>query len=185
VGSTQATEEAFKELVPQFEKASGTRSTHLHGHLDLQKRVASGEKVRHSHHGRPGHRRLHQGWHRSVAGSRVDPRQIGVARRRAKGGRNSTSAASTHSEHAADGEIDRYSTGPAASTSSTCSRSSASPPRSRPTQADPSVVVRWQSIATAGRIGFQQVSELSLFPGVDYLGPLPAAVQQITVFSAG
>jgi len=29
------------------------------------------------------------------------------------------------------------------------------------------------------------VSELSLFPGVDYLGPLPAAVQQITVFSAG
>jgi molybdate transport system substrate-binding protein len=34
-------------------------------------------------------------------------------------------------------------------------------------------------------IGFQQVSELSLFPGVDYLGPLPAAVQQITVFSAG
>src|SRR5205085_5893978 len=34
-------------------------------------------------------------------------------------------------------------------------------------------------------IGFQQVSELSLYPGVDYLGPLPAPVQQTTVFSAG
>src|SRR2546430_12562414 len=34
-------------------------------------------------------------------------------------------------------------------------------------------------------IGFQQVSEMSQFPGVDYVGPLPASVQQITVFSAG
>src|SRR5215475_2055804 len=34
-------------------------------------------------------------------------------------------------------------------------------------------------------IGFQQVSELGNFPGVDYLGPLPADVQQTTVFSSG
>ena len=34
-------------------------------------------------------------------------------------------------------------------------------------------------------IGFQQVSELTYFPGLDYLGPLPAEVQLITVFSAG
>ena len=32
-------------------------------------------------------------------------------------------------------------------------------------------------------IGFQQVSELSHFPGVDYVGPLPEAVQRYTVFS--
>jgi molybdate transport system substrate-binding protein len=40
----------------------------------------------------------------------------------------------------------------------------------------------------AGReveIGFQRVSELGNFPGVDYVGPLPADVQQTTVFSTG
>lgn len=34
-------------------------------------------------------------------------------------------------------------------------------------------------------IGFQQVSELLPVPGIDLIGPLPADVQQITVFSAG
>jgi molybdate transport system substrate-binding protein len=34
-------------------------------------------------------------------------------------------------------------------------------------------------------IGFQQVSELLPVAGIDYLGPLPAEIQEITVFSAG
>ena len=34
-------------------------------------------------------------------------------------------------------------------------------------------------------IGFQQVSELSHFAGVDYVGPLPADVQRFTMFSSG
>lgn len=34
-------------------------------------------------------------------------------------------------------------------------------------------------------IGFQQVSELLPIPGIDYVGPLPADVQKVTVFSAG
>src|SRR2546428_13185752 len=43
--STQATEEAYKELVPQFEKASGHKVTTVFtGTLDVQKQVAAGEK---------------------------------------------------------------------------------------------------------------------------------------------
>ena len=34
-------------------------------------------------------------------------------------------------------------------------------------------------------IGFQQVSELIHVSGIDYLGPLPPDIQQITVFSSG
>src|SRR5262249_11857565 len=42
--STQATEEAYRELVPQFEKASGHKvTTTFTGTLDANKRLAAGE----------------------------------------------------------------------------------------------------------------------------------------------
>jgi molybdate transport system substrate-binding protein len=41
-------------------------------------------------------------------------------------------------------------------------------------------------IATGeAEVGFQQIGELKRFEGIDYVGPLPDNLQQITVFGAG
>jgi molybdate transport system substrate-binding protein len=49
----------------------------------------------------------------------------------------------------------------------------------------PNVPIGEMVAAGEAEIGFQQVSELLPVKGVDYLGALPADIQEITVFSAG
>jgi len=53
-----------------------------------------------------------------------------------------------------------------------------------PTQDGPNVPVGEVVARGDAEIGFQQVSELLPVKGIDYLGPLPADIQEITVFSA-
>jgi molybdate transport system substrate-binding protein len=35
------------------------------------------------------------------------------------------------------------------------------------------------------KLGFQQISELLPVPRIDFIGPLPGDIQEVTVFSAG
>ena len=53
-------------------------------------------------------------------------------------------------------------------------------PENRAASVSGTVVARGEA-----EIGFQQISELLPVAGIDYVGPLPAEVQRITVFSAG
>ena len=186
--STQATEEAYKELVPQFEKASGHKVTTVFtGTLDVQKRVAAGEKYDLLIMAGPAiDDYIKSGT--VVAGSRVDLAKSGVAAAVPKGGQKfDISSVDALKKTLLTAKSIGYSTGPSGvyvvSMFQKLGVSAEVTPKLKQT---PTGVFVGTIIANREvEIGFQQVSELSLFPGVDYLGPLPAAVQQITMFSAG
>jgi molybdate transport system substrate-binding protein len=186
--STQATEEAYRELVPQFEKASGHKvSTIFTGTLDLQKRIAAGETYDLIIMAGPAIDDFIKSG-TIVPGSRVDLAKSGVGVGvRAGAPKPDIGSTEAFKKTLLAAKSIGYSTGPSGVyvTGLFQRLGIADQIKGKLKQTPTGVFVG--SIVASGEaeIGVQQVSEMSHFPGVDYVGPLPADIQQITVFSSG
>jgi molybdate transport system substrate-binding protein len=186
--STQATEEAYRELVPQFEQTSGHKVTTVFtGTLDANKRLAAGESYDLLIMSGPSIDEHIKGG-KVAAGSRVDLAKSGVGVGVKAGAPKpdiSTTEAVKKTLLAA--KSIGYSTGPSGNyVIGLFQRMGIADEIKGKLKQTPTGVFVGSVIANGeAEIGFQQVSELSHFAGVDYVGPLPADIQQLTVFSSG
>lgn len=188
VVSTQATQEAYLELVAQFEKTSGHKvSTVFTGTLNVQKRLADGESYDLIIMAGPAiDDQIRLG--RAVAGSRVDFAKSGtglaVKKDAAKPDIRSVDA---FKKTLLAAKSIGYSTGPSGLYMlGVFEKLGIAGELKSKLRQTPSGVFVGTLIATGEtEVGFQQISELIHFAGIDYVGPLPGELQQMTMFSAG
>lgn len=186
--STQATEQTYRELVPQFEQASGHKVTTIFtGTLDANKRLAAGEiydllimaSASIDEHIRGG---------KVVAGSRVDLAKSGVAVAVRSGApKPDISTTEAFKKTLLAAKSIGYSTGPSGNyVIALFQRLGIADELKGKLRQTPTGVFVGSIVANGeAEIGLQQVSELIAAPGCDYVGPLPADIQQMTVFSSG
>jgi len=186
--STQATEQAYRELVPRFERATGHKVTTIFtGTLDADKRLAAGEAYDLLIMSGPSiNEHLKDG--KLVTGSRVDLAKSGVG----VGVKAGAPKPDIHTTDALRKTIlgaksIGYSTGPSGLYVLKLFQRLGVADQVKPKLKQTATGVFVGSIIASGdvEIGFQQVSELGQYPGVDFVGPLPADVQELTVFSSG
>jgi molybdate transport system substrate-binding protein len=185
--STQATEDAYRELAPQFEKATGhTVTTVFTGTVNVQKRLADGESYDMIIMAGPAiDAQIKAG--KALAGSRVDLAKSGIALGVPKGAPKPdiSSVAALKNTILAAKSIG-YSTGPSGVYMiGLFEKLRVAEQIKGKLKQTPSGVFVGDLIAKREvEIGFQQVSEIATLPGVDFVGPLPAELQQTTVFSS-
>jgi molybdate transport system substrate-binding protein len=186
--STQATQEAYLELAPQFERLSGHKvKTVFNGTLNVQKRLADGEPYDLIIMAGPAiDEQIKLG--KALAGSRVDFAKsgTGVAVRKGTAKPDIGSADALKKTLLAAKSIG-YSTGPSGLYMlSVFEKLGIAEQVKGKLRQTPSGVFVGTLIANGEvEVGFQQISELMHFAGIDYVGPLPGELQRMTVFSAG
>lgn len=186
--STQATQEAYLELVAQFEKASGHKvKTLFNGTLNVQKRLADGETYDLIIMAGPAiDEQIKLG--RAATGSRVDLAKSGTGLAVRKGApKPDIGSAEALKKTLLAAKSIGYSTGPSGLYMlSVFEKLGIGDQVKGKLKQTPSGVFVGTLIANGdAEVGFQQISELVHFQGIDYVGPLPGELQRMTVFSAG
>jgi molybdate transport system substrate-binding protein len=186
--STQATEHSYRELVPQFEKASGhTVKTTYTGTLDAKKRIASGEYFDMLIMASPDIDALVAAG-TLAPGSRIDIAKSGVGVGVKAGARKpDISTVEAFKKTLLAAKSIGYSTGPSGNYVIGLFDRLGIAGEVTPKLKQTATGVFVGSIVANGdvEIGIQQASEMSHFAGVDYVGPLPGDIQHMTIFASG
>lgn len=188
VMASAAMKEAYLELMPEFEKSSGHRVVTIWaGGIDIVKRMRAGEVVDLVVLARPAVEDLiREG--KVALGGRVDLARSGVGVAvRAGASRPDISSGDALRRALLSARSIAYSSGPSgAHIAALISRMGiAEQVKSKVLQTAPGNPVGHYIARGEAEIGFQQVSELLPIKGIDFLGPLPPDIQEITVFSGG
>jgi molybdate transport system substrate-binding protein len=186
--ASNAIKEAYLDLVPAFEKASGHTVTTIWGGTEsVAKRISGGEVVDVVIIAAPNIDKLIlEG--KLVAGSRVDFAKSGVGIAvRAGLPKPDISSGDAVKRAVLAAKSVAYSSGPSGFYLADMFKKMGITDQIKDKVKQPASGVQIGDLMARGEadLGFQQVSELLHAKGIDYLGPLPADIQNITVFSAG
>lgn len=186
--ASAALKEVVLDVVPAFEKSSGHKVTTIWaGTEGITKRISGGEVVDIVLIAAPNIDKLiSEG--RLVAGSRADVAKsgIGVAVRAGLPKPDISSGEAVKKAVLAAKSV-AYSSGPSGFYLADLLKKMgiADQIKDKVKQTPSGVQVGEVMARGEADLGFQQISELRHLKGIDYLGPLPADIQHITVFSAG
>jgi molybdate transport system substrate-binding protein len=176
------------ELVPEFEKASGHKVTTIWGGSEgITKRITEGEAVDVVLIAAPNIDRLIADG-KLVGGRRTDVAKsgVGVAVRSGLPKPDISSSDGVKKAVLAAKSV-AYSSGPSGFYLANLFQKMGITDRIKDKVKQPPSGVQVGQLLARGEadLGFQQISELRHVKGIDYLGPLPAEIQEITLYSAG